>query len=435
MAFGPITDDTRLSSVMIVQQIAYGFNTDLCKYFCEHHSDVEQYAYIVHDFDLVLSGEHQGEPVEPHIHLIVKFKSGKLPTAKSILERLNAGFPADAPCIDGYQRFEHIGKHAKVPATMFWASACAYLTHELPSEQQKGKHQYDRALVTCNFDLNAEINKVLDYLSKTSRKAQLVTAIIDGSIQRCKLTDYCTAEEFHRYRADIEDAFEYRELLLARNTDRQISVMYLQGEPGSGKTNFAKDYCKKRNLTYSISSGSRDAWQDYNGEQAFILDDWRPAGWSIPDMLKMCDNHTISSVNARYHNKDTHNLQLLIITSVMPFNDIWNFLDGDTGESRRQLSRRVAVRGIVTKTVITLTDYISGKTTDIPNPALMYRPEDYKSPLDDICVMYSTSQKDVLLPDQTSDNQISGVKPEINYDFTVDAVKPVWPVYPEDIYD
>lgn len=117
---------------------------------------------------------------------------------------------------------------------------------------------------------------------------------------------------------------------------KHINVIFIEGRPGSGKSAFAVYLAKKNNKTYCISSSSNDILQDYTCEEYLILDDLRDDVFSFTDLLKLLDNHVISSIKSRYKNKvflgDT-----IIITSNKPLHH-W-YIDID--EDKTQLYRRI----------------------------------------------------------------------------------------------
>lgn len=122
--------------------------------------------------------------------------------------------------------------------------------------------------------------------------------------------------------------------------DRDITVIFMSGAAGIGKTSFAKMYSKARypSAEPCVSSSSNDPLQDYKGEPVLILDDLRDDSFKYHDFLKLLDNHTLSSSKSRYHNKPFIG-NLIIITSTRPIND-WYF--NKTPEDKHQLYRRVS---------------------------------------------------------------------------------------------
>lgn len=118
-------------------------------------------------------------------------------------------------------------------------------------------------------------------------------------------------------------------------------VVYICGSAGSGKTTYAKQYCENNNLSYCISASSRDPLQDYEGQDAIILDDLRPENFSLSDLLKLLDNHTASSASARYHDRWV-NAKVIIITTVLPIEKFFHRINL-RDEPIQQLYRRCRV--------------------------------------------------------------------------------------------
>ena len=87
-----------------------------------------------------------------------------------------------------------------------------------------------------------------------------------------------------------------------------------------------------------ISSSSNDILQDYLGQEAIILDEFRPKDLSFSDMLKLLDNHTNSTVKSRYYNKAI-DCRYIIITTTQNISEIYN---EESFKDRLQLFRRIS---------------------------------------------------------------------------------------------
>ena len=120
-----------------------------------------------------------------------------------------------------------------------------------------------------------------------------------------------------------------------------MEVYWIYGKSGVGKSTLAKTLCHNQKWSFAVSSSSNDPLQDYNGQDALILDDFRPTGWTKSDVLKMLDNHTSSSIKSRYQNKQTCYLRAIIITTVHSPYEIWNTWDNGSKEPYDQLYRRI----------------------------------------------------------------------------------------------
>lgn len=151
------------------------------------------------------------------------------------------------------------------------------------------------------------------------------------------------------------------------NKHRNINVVFMSGDTGSGKTTFAKKYAEIMNKSYCISSSSNDFMQDYKGEEVFILDDLRDSDIKYTDILKLLDNHTSSTVISRYYNKgfigDT-----IIITSYKPLSE-WYI--NVPGESKQELYRRIKEQYQFKKNgIIDVFEYSSDKKKYIYNTTI-----------------------------------------------------------------
>ena len=174
------------------------------------------------------------------------------------------------------------------------------------------------------------------------RHMAILDGIDTGAIRRYNLYNHISQSLYIDYKRDIEKAFEHREGRLKNSINsRDIDVMYICGASSSGKTALAKKYCEDKNLSYCVSASSRDPLQDYEGQDALILDDLRPETFPLADLLKLLDNHTMSSASARYHDRWV-DAKLIIITTVLEIEDFFKRI-GCRDEPIRQLKRRCKI--------------------------------------------------------------------------------------------
>lgn len=166
---------------------------------------------------------------------------------------------------------------------------------------------------------------------------RIMEQIDKGEIREYNQFEFIPLEIWAKYKTRIENALTYYKERVYMDKDRQINVVFMSGETGVGKTSFAKQYCTQAKKSFCVSSSSNDPMQDYKGEDVLILDDLRDSDFKFTDLLKILDNHTKTTMKARYHNKafigDT-----IIITSYRPLND-WYF--DVPKESKEQLYRRI----------------------------------------------------------------------------------------------
>lgn len=222
--------------------------------------------------------------------------------------------------------------------------ALAYLTHRNAPD----RYQYDDSEVVAKPGYDWQAVRAKSEMSMAERKTftHALEDIEKGIIRRYNLFQRVSMQMYLDHKIDFDRAFEYRELRLKSDSNRQIDVIYITGEAGSGKTTLAKHLCSKRGLSYCVSGSSRDPVQDYNGQDCLILDDLRPQTFDLSDLLKMLDNNTSSSVNSRYHDRWLE-VQCIIITTVLSIDEFFRSMLV-TGEPISQLKRRC-------KTMIQLT--------------------------------------------------------------------------------
>lgn len=178
--------------------------------------------------------------------------------------------------------------------------ACVrYLVHA----DQPEKAQYDWDDIVTNAKDKLEGYKIPGQKSINTRLEYILGEIIAGRIREYEIAEKIEPEIYVRYATKIKNAFEYREKKVLLDSNREITVIVLQGTTGLGKTTYAKAYAKRLGKRYCLSSASNDPCQDYGGEDVFILDDYNPANLKIEDFMKMLDPHNNASVKSRYKNK------------------------------------------------------------------------------------------------------------------------------------
>lgn len=292
----------------IIQQLEYMTHEQVLNGL--DHNAVKDYAYILHDKDIY----DDGTPKKPHWHIYIRFKDST-PTA-SICNWF--GITSNYICrIKG--RF---------------ADALAYATHK----NDQSKYQYLDEEVKSNYDFVKERDTAKSREIDKARRAELTELITAGIIREYNYTDYISPQEYDKFKKTIDNAFSYRKDKL-EGSERNMKVIYLYGEAGSGKTTWAKEMAQQNDYSYYISSGSNDLLDNYKGQDCLILDDIRPNYIDISDLLKLLDNHTNSTVRSRYKNKMLE-CKLVIITTSISMEVFFRNLIGDSRESLQQLRRR-----------------------------------------------------------------------------------------------
>ena len=106
---------------------------------------------------------------------------------------------------------------------------------------------------------------------------------------------------------------------------KQITVIWIYGAAGTGKTHMARALAERENRPYYVAGSSRDIFQDYAGEHIVILDELRPKVMAYQDLLRILDPFGAGSgvkAPARYVDK-TLAADMIIITSPFSPYEFW----------------------------------------------------------------------------------------------------------------
>lgn len=156
----------------------------------------------------------------------------------------------------------------------------------------------------------------ISYCSK--EESQLAPPVIYGEApvgqgKRTDIIEFCQEIITKRGRIDFENPENARFLLLhphglqrlisvatrpARAIDEPLTVVYIWGAPGSGKSFMARDLCLGDNNDYSecyffpIMHGT--LWADgYRGQSFAVLDDFTSEVFSIESLLRLTDRYYV----------------------------------------------------------------------------------------------------------------------------------------------
>ena len=279
-----------------------------------------EYAFIYHDKDK----NPDGTPKTPHWHINIRLKDSR-------------DFKTFANYFGVTEN--NVNKIKSYPRSL------QYLTHR----NAPHKYQYDLSEVTANFDISAVTAKA----TIKQRREQIINDIENGTIKMYNLLNHITALEYDLYKKSINNAFEYVQKKALLN-NRQITVIYLWGVSGTGKTTYAQKYAIEQGKAYYKSSSSNDPLQDYLGQEVLILDDLRGDSFTFSDFLKIIDPYNNqSSIKSRYHNKTFLGDTIIITSSQAPSMLYINKQDCIT-----QLYRRFSLMLEFTPSVIKEWEYV-----------------------------------------------------------------------------
>ena len=301
---------------------------------------VRLYGYILHDKDVYTADDEKADPTHkagmlkpPHWHIVCDFYNNQ------------------------QQQIKYVARWFNVPPNMvqkiksrYIEDAFCYLIHQ----NAPTKYQYEATEVKANFDYISFIANNSIFLT---REDELVAQITTGIITRVNMTQYITPHEYVAYKRSIENAFDYFEK--AHHTlDRSLEVVYICGGSGLGKTTLAKYIAKQRNMSCFVASIGTDMLDGYGGEEVIILDDIRAeCGLTYDQFLRTIDNHTNARGKARFRNKNMAFCKLIIISTILPMDELMDRLDPSKQEDRKQFRRRCKLYVQVNKDYLLVQEY------------------------------------------------------------------------------
>lgn len=280
-------------------------------------TNIKKYAIIIHDKDLLESGELK----KKHFHCVLTFSNAT--TSQVVANIMNV-------------EEQYINKIRTTTK-----SAMLYLVHRNNPE----KYQYNASEVVANFDYI----EYIDGCEPKQQREEIAKQIEVGKIKPYNLHDFITIDEYSKNKVYYDRCFEYRQNKIKRN-DRNMECVFISGSSGTGKTTFAKMFASQKGYRAYISSGGKNPLDNYKGEECIILDDLRDSTYKMSDFLKLTDNNTDSLVGCRFYNKSIAECRLLIVTSVKPIEEFYYNATLEEKEPQQQLFRRFS-------TYIRMTDY------------------------------------------------------------------------------
>ncbi len=163
--------------------------------------------------------------------------------------------------------------------------------------------------------------------------------ILHGELLERDLLTPEMIEYYAKNKRKLDDCLKLRQKSLILNPPT-CETIYIYGNSGTGKSTLAERLATASGAV-AWASGANDPLQDYNGEPSLILDDFRPQQINFADLLKLLDPiHRKRSHQSRYYNKVLATKKI-IITTVMPLDELIRYYAINTGEDQKQLRRRI----------------------------------------------------------------------------------------------
>ena len=296
----------------------------------EQYKSIKRYAFIKHDKDVYEDGDLKGTLKKAHYHIMMHFE-----VAFNAEDKLPRWFH-DVKVSNMCKIRKRPGQ--KQPS---FEKALAYLTHDL--ESAKHKYQYPDSEVIANFPWKEVVLGNLKLPTMADELQNYLLKCGSGEIREYNLVESIPVGMYSKNKTQLINACDYyRQNRLSEIAAGKapLTVMFVQGQWGSGKSSFATYYCQKNNKSYCISSASNDPLQDYKSQDVLIVDECRDSTFMYTDLLKFLDHTNRSSAKSRYSNKafigDT-----IIITSSVPLKQWYRNRQERDNDGLQQLTRRI----------------------------------------------------------------------------------------------
>ena len=317
----------KCKNVMFVQQLDYLPSNNLQDILTEFDDKLhpKHFAGIIHNKDQT----EDGEPVAPHVHIVLQFENARSLTSLSKIVN------QPVQCFEQWKGSIN--------------NAYSYLVHH--TKNVSTKHTYNPKEVVSNFDYIARLESIEKSVTKRSGVNDTLVIqnaldlLYEGAITKEEVERQLTGSQYGKAKQRIEavhlkylerKAKEWQKEM--REKDEPVTIMWLFGKSGTGKTRLAKRYASQYSEEYFLTGSSRDPFQQYNMEHVIILDELRPHMFDYPDLLKMFDPYNdCVMAGSRYFDKPLM-ANVYIVTS--PYNP-YEFFHNLSKQSNVHVNREV----------------------------------------------------------------------------------------------
>lgn len=194
----------------------------------------------------------------------------------------------------------------------------------------------------------------------------LEAMILTGEIKKPQVL--LTDEYFAIYAMNkrrCEDAFDtyaerkiYKTIQLMEAGAFKVSVFFITGQPGAGKSFFTdqlakslQEQAKEHGEDWEICSvAASNPFDEYRGEEILVMDDLRGMSLTASDWLKLLDPDRVNTGTARYRNKRMA-CRTIIINSEKDLVEFFFYMKGmgsaGSQEAMDQFFRRIMARAVV----------------------------------------------------------------------------------------
>ena len=164
------------------------------------------------------------------------------------------------------------------------------------------KKQYKWEDIITNAPNKLEMYKIPGKTSINVETKIITDKIVKGEIKEYEIEKIPT-EIYTQKHSQIISAFELRRKKLLKDPTRNVDIIVLMGKTRLGKSTYARVWAEKYNKSIFFSSGGKDFFGEYLGQDVAVLDDFDHGNVTINDFKKIIDPYINGTVPSRYHNK------------------------------------------------------------------------------------------------------------------------------------
>ena len=323
----------------------------VCEKFREEfQDDIVTLAIVLQDKDI----NENGQLESPHLHWVIQLKE------RTTLNKIAKAFHLEPQYIETGNQ----GRNAMM-------GRLAYLTHQTEPDKFHYDPQEVETFGTYDYvgfvsNNKVKFKKFLATKRYRATKYELNYILQQVQIGKLFIEDILCDERYYfvyaNNMAKFKEAFEayaHRNSLLTIQ-DRvaqkfNFTSLYIYGKSGSGKSEIAYDILKQIELLsqevglrwHSYFGGSKNAVDDYKGEELLLFDDVRPETFSPADWTKILDYKNKSALSGRFHNRPLSNRLVLMTNTQSPF-EFFKFDNEPIEQYLRRLSYVIRVEAVGT---------------------------------------------------------------------------------------
>lgn len=156
------------------------------------------------------------------------------------------------------------------------------------------------------------------------RVNELDKKIQSGELKRYNFYEVVESEVYRKKKSELETSLELYISKRLNDQQREVKVIVLEGASRTGKTVYARNFAFANDMQPLLSSSDNDPFQDYAGQEVFILDDLRDTTFSLENLIKILDPHHSTTTKSRYHNKLFIG-DYIFITTNQPWNEWYQY--------------------------------------------------------------------------------------------------------------